>query len=91
MLPDVGGAMSRSSQLTRGSRGRIFVIWILFLVVSLVLSFAVRWPIAIAAGVKSLSALRHAPIVFRIASLAAMFISQCLVGPLATIAFSLLY
>jgi hypothetical protein len=88
---DVGGAMSRSSQLTRGSRGRIFLIWILFFVVSLVLSFAVQWGIEIAAGVKSLLELRHAAVGYRIAHLVGTYIAQCLVGPLATIAFSLLY
>jgi len=87
---DVGGAMSRSSQLTRGSRGRICVIWILFILVSFGLSFLLRWPIEIAAGVKSAVALRQAAVGYRFASLVTMFISQCLVGPLATIAFSLL-
>jgi hypothetical protein len=88
---DVGGAMSRSSQLTRGSRGRIFVIWAMFFVVSLGLSFLLRWPIEIAAGVKSIGALQRAAVGYRVAHLVTMFISQCLVGPLATIAFSLLY
>jgi hypothetical protein len=88
---DVGDAMSRSSELTRGSRGRIFVIWILFIVVSFGLSFLLRWPIEIAAGVKSLVALQHAAVGYRVAHLVAMFLAQSLVGPLATIAFSLLY
>jgi Membrane domain of glycerophosphoryl diester phosphodiesterase len=88
---DVGGAMSRSSELTKGSRGRIFVIWFLIIVLSFALSFAVRWPIEIAAGVKSLAALKQAAVGYRIAGLLATFISQCLVGPLVTIIFSLLY
>ena len=50
-----------------------------------------RWGIEIAAGVKSIFELGHAAVGYRIAHLVAMFISQCLVGPLATIAFSLLY
>ncbi len=88
---DVGGAMSRSSQLTKGSRGRIFIIWFLIIVLSVGLGFLLRWPIELAAGVKSLAALQHAPIGYRVAHLVVMFIAQCLVGPLATIAFSLLY
>ncbi len=88
---DVGAAMSRSSELTRGSRGRIFVIWILFILVSFGLSFLLRWPIEIAAGVKSAVALQRAAVGYRVAHLVTMFIAQCLVGPLATIAFSLLY
>jgi hypothetical protein len=88
---DVGGAMSRSSQLTRGSRGRIFVIWFLVIVLSFALSFALRWPIEVAAGVKSIAGLQHATAGYRVAALLASFIAQCLVGPLATIVFSLLY
>jgi Membrane domain of glycerophosphoryl diester phosphodiesterase len=87
----VGDAMSRSSQLSHGDRGRIFVIWMLFIVLSLGLGMLLRWPVEAAAGVKSVFALQHVAVKYRIASLVATFISQCLVGPLATIAFSLVY
>ncbi len=87
----VGEAMKRSSELTNGSRGRIFVIWLLVIVFSVALSLALRWPVEIAAGVKSLAALKQASVGYQIAGLLATFISECLVGPLVTIVFSLLY
>jgi hypothetical protein len=44
-----------------------------------------------AAGVKSIFALQAIGAEWRVAALVATFISECLVGPLATIAFSLVY
>ena len=87
-----GEAMSRSSELSRGNRGRIFVIWFLFTVLSIGVSMLLQWPIQIAAGgARGLTAMQHAAAGWQVASLVATFISQCLVGPLATIAFSLVY
>src|ERR1700689_3182676 len=43
-------AMSRSSDLTQGNRGRIFVIWFLFFVLSIGVSMLLQWPIQIGAG-----------------------------------------
>lgn len=86
-----GEAMSRSSELTLGNRGRVFVIWFLFVILSIGVSMLLQWPIQIAAGAGGLTALQHAAVGWRVASLVATFISQCLVGPLATIAFSLVY
>jgi hypothetical protein len=87
----VGNSMARSRELTRGNRGRIFVIWLLFLVLSIAVSILLRWPIEIAAGVKSIFALQVVGTEWRVAALVATFVSECLVGPLATIAFSLVY
>jgi hypothetical protein len=88
-----GEAMSRSSELTLGNRGRVFVIWFLFVILSIGVSMLLQWPIQIAAaGAGGLTAaLQDAAAGWQVASLVATFISQCLVGPLATIAFSLLY
>jgi hypothetical protein len=87
-----GEAMSRSSDLTQGSRGRIFVIWLLFFVLSIGVSMLLQWPIRLAAGgAKGLAAAQHAAVGWQVASLVATFLSECLVGPLATIAFSLVY
>ena len=47
----VGDAMSRSSELTQGNRGRIFVIWTLFIMLDIGVDSLVRWPIRVAAGV----------------------------------------
>ncbi len=87
-----GDAMSRSAELTQGNRGRVFVIWFLFLVLSIGVSLLLQWPIQIAAGgARGLAALQHAAVGWQVASLVATFMAQCLVGPLATIAFSLVY
>jgi hypothetical protein len=83
--------MSRSAELTLGNRGRVFVIWFLFVILSIGVSMLLQWPIQIAAGVGGLTALQNAAVGWRVASLVATFISQCLVGPLATIAFALVY
>ena len=87
----VTDAMSRSSDLTRGDRGRVFVIMLLFFVLSLGVTLLLTLPIEVAAGVSSIFTVRRATAGWQVAILAATFISQCLVGPLATIAFSLLY
>lgn len=87
----VGDAMSRSSELTQGNRGRIFVIWILFFVLSLGATMLVQWPILMMAGVAGKNSIQHAALGWQVASQVAAFISECLVGPLGTIAFSLVY
>jgi hypothetical protein len=84
-------AMSRSSDLTKGDWGRIFVIWLLFLVLGVGVSMLLRWPVEMAAGVSSIFALQRRTGGWRIALLVSTFISECLVGPLGTIAFSLVY
>jgi hypothetical protein len=83
-------AMSRSSDLTKGDRARIFVIWFLFIMLSIGVSLLLQWPITMAAIASAKSGLQQSAN-WRVASLAATFVSQCLVGPLATIAFSLVY
>jgi hypothetical protein len=84
-------SMSRSSALTQGNRGRIFVIWLLFILLSIGVSLLLRWPIEVAAGVHSIFAMQRVAPVWQVASLVATFVSECLAGPLATIAFSLVY
>ena len=84
-------AMSRSSDLTKGDRGRIFVIWLLFIVLSIGISFLFQWPVELLARVGSRAALIRSGAGWQVASLAAAFVSECLVGPLATIAFALVY
>jgi hypothetical protein len=77
----IGEAMSRSTELTVGNRGRIFVIWLLFLTLSLSFNWLLHWPIQAAAGVGTRVALHHAAVGWQIASLVATFLSVCLVGP----------
>lgn len=84
-------SMSRSSDLAKGDWGRIFVVWLLFFILGIAVSMLLRWPVQLAAGVKSIFAMQRTARVWQAALLASTFISQCLVGPLGTIAFSLLY
>jgi hypothetical protein len=87
----VTDAMSRSTDLTKGNRGRIFVIWVLFFVLSIGVSLLMRWPVEALAGVSSAAALQRSSSAWQVALLASTFIAECLVGPLATIALSLVY
>jgi hypothetical protein len=93
VLEDKGifDSMSRSMDLTKGSRGRIFVIWLLFALLSFGINWLVQWPITEAAGVSSRGAIIRASMMWQVISQTAGFISQILVGPLVTIALSLVY
>lgn len=86
-------AMSRSSDLTQGSRGRIFLVWALIFVLSIGATLLLEWPLIIAAGVSLFAGggIRAASAGWQVAFQVATFISQSLVGPIGTIAFSLLY
>jgi uncharacterized membrane protein len=86
----VGDAMSRSAELTKGDRWRIFVIWLLFLVLSLAVTLLLQWPVTLVA--EAMGKTGSTPIIgIQVASAVMSFVSQCLVGPLGTIAFSLVY
>lgn len=91
VLEDLGvrDSMSRSSDLTKGSRWRIFVVWILFIVLTFAIAFLIEYPVGLVAGL--MGARAATSIGLQVASAIADFIAQCLVAPLATIAFSLLY
>jgi len=84
-------SMSRSMELTQGSRGRIFVIGLLILVLTVGVSWLLQWPILIAAGFSMKGGVKGISIGWQLASLVAAFISRSLVGALATIALSLVY
>lgn len=84
-------SMSRSMELTKGGRGRIFVIGLLMLVLSIGISWLLQWPILLAAGVGFSSGLRRVAIGWQVASLVVTFVSRSLVGALGTIALSLVY
>ncbi len=87
----IGDSMSRSGQLTKGDWGRIFVIWLLFVVLSIAVNGLLQWPITFAV----MFLMRGNPNAMvewlQVVSSVMTFISECLVGPLATIAFSLVY
>jgi hypothetical protein len=84
-------SMSRSMELTKGSRGRIFVIALLILLLVFAVSSLFQWPILIAAGFSIRGGLQRMSAGWQLALLATSFISRSLVGALATIALSLVY
>jgi hypothetical protein len=88
----VGASMSRSSALTRGSRGRIFVIYVLFIVLSYILYSLWEVPLVIGIGLYAPDRMMQGvPVWAGIAFAVGAFITQCVAGPLLTIALSLMY
>lgn len=94
VLEDTGlrDSVNRSAELTKGARGRVFVIYILFAIMLLILYMAWMFPVLLIMG---LAVQKHhvvgVPLWTQIAIPVGSFISQCLAGPLMTIGFSLLY
>ena len=95
VLEDKGlrDSTSRSSELTKGGRGRIFMIYLLFLVLTYIVY--VLWEIPIFAAIGLFShghrPMTALPVWTLIAFPVGTFLSQCLVAPLLTIALSLVY
>ena len=94
VLEDTGlrDSVNRSAELTKGARGRVFVIYILFAIMLWILYLAWMFPVILIVG---LAAQKHhvvgVPLWTQIAIPVGSFISQSLAGPLMTIGFSLLY
>ena len=94
VLEDTGlrDSVNRSAELTKGARGRVFVIYILFAIMLWILYIAWMFPVLLIMG---LAVQKHhvvgVPLWTQIAIPVGSFISQCLAGPLMTIGFSLLY
>jgi hypothetical protein len=94
VLEDKGlrDSVSRSSELTKGSRGRIFVIGVLFMILTYTVFALWEIPIFILIGTFTRG---HNPAEFPVWSQIAFpvgsFLTQCLVSPLLTIALSLVY
>jgi hypothetical protein len=84
-----GAAFSRSMELTKGSRGSIFVIYILFFVLSWAAAMMFEFPFTMAQT--SLLKQGQASVLLAGLGYAGNFLASTLVGPLATIAFCLLY
>jgi Membrane domain of glycerophosphoryl diester phosphodiesterase len=95
VLEDKGlrDSTSRSAELTKGSRGRIFMIYFLFLVLTYIVYILWEIPIFAAIGIFARGAhpVTALPVWTQIAFPVGTFLSQCLVGPLLTIALSLVY
>jgi glycerophosphoryl diester phosphodiesterase family protein len=94
VLEDTGlrDSVNRSAELTKGARGRVFVIYILFAIMLWILYMAWMFPVLLIMG---LAVQKHhvvgVPFWTQIAIPVGSFISQCLAEPLMTIGFSLLY
>jgi hypothetical protein len=82
----VGGAFSRSSKLSKGNGGRILGVYILLVILIIVASLAVQYVIALA-----LVSLKSVPILGVVLSGMSSFVVGALVGPVITIALTLLY
>jgi hypothetical protein len=89
----IGKSLSRSSELTKGSRGRILLIYVLFLVITLVVSILLGLPIGI---INVIAVMENGPATVLpgwvlILNLVTSFVTRSLVGPLMTIAIAVLY
>ena len=85
-------SVRRSAELTKGHRGRVFVVLFLFMVILYAVYAAWEIPILTVFGLMMRShSIGRIPIWTQIALPLGNFLSQCLAGPLMTIGLSLLY
>jgi len=84
-------ALSRSVDLVKGDWGRVFVIYLLVLVLSIGVPLLFGVPIVIATYMSAKAGMKNAVLGWQIASLVASFVAVSLVGAVGTIAFSLVY
>ncbi len=85
-------ATARSSALTKGNRGRIFVVYFLFTVLMYIVTLLWEGPLLMVVGLRA-QAGNPAQMMssFQVVAAIGSFITQSLVGPLLTIALSLIY
>ena len=81
-------SVSRSAELAKGDWGRIFVVYLLILVLSIAVSAVIQWPILLLIATAKGTMVTA---LGQVAGAVATFIAQCLIGPLMTIALSLIY
>ncbi len=94
VLEDKGlrDAVSRSAELTKGHRGRVFVVYALFLVLTYAVYAVWMIPIFAVIGLMSRGHGAHSvPLLTQIVFPLGTFLTQCLVGPLMMIGMSVLY
>jgi hypothetical protein len=95
VLEDTGlrDSVSRSAQLTKGARGRAFIIYLLFVI--LLYAAYMVWMIPLFAVIGAMSRGHNNPseimLWTQITFPVGVFLSQCLVAPLMTIGLSLFY
>ena len=88
----LSGALARSAELTKGHRGRVFIIYFLLLVLVYVVTLLVQIPLmtAIAISSGSISA-AELPASAEIILALSNFVTTSLVSPIVTFALSLVY
>lgn len=86
---DLREALSRSSELTKGHRGRVFMIYLLFMILTYVTFFVLESPVIALVATKGPRAVVGAGVATLTSALS--LIAECLVTPLMTIAISLMY
>ncbi len=82
----------RSGVLTEGDKGRIFVVYFLFVVLTYIVTLVWETPLLGMFGFRvSQLHTTMVPVWFTVGIAVGTFVTQCLVGPLLTIALSLIY
>jgi hypothetical protein len=81
----------RSGSLTKGSKGRIFVIYLLILVLAWIVSTLIQLVVVGSLKVVAVNSVSSNTALSYALQSAGGFLSTCLVGPLATIALTLIY
>ncbi len=84
-------SMRRSKNLTKGCRGRIFVIYLLIALLSWVLGTLFQLPFLATAGLRAFRVPNIGGSLAHVLQAAGAFFSASLLGPLITIAFTLIY
>lgn len=89
----LNASTTRSQELTRGSRGRIFVVYLLVIGLAIVVGTIFQMPLGILGVLlgRGRGHLQSALALITAVSAVGTFISTSLVGPLATIALTLIY
>jgi hypothetical protein len=87
----LNASTTRSKILSQGSRGRIFVIYLLMFVLAWVVGVIFQIPLGVVVGVMRRGNVAGMLPVIQAVSAVGTFISTSLVGPLATIAITLIY
>jgi hypothetical protein len=92
VLEDKGlrDSVERSAELTKGHRGRIFMVYLLFLVLFYAVYMVCEFPILAFIGITARAHVAP-PLWALMAVPVGTFVTQCLVGPLLTIAMALVY
>ncbi len=87
----VRASMRRSKALTKGSRGRILLVYLLMLALTWIVSTVIQLPFLLTSGLRALRDPANVGPAANALLAAGGFLSTSLVGPLLTIALTLIY